>query len=91
MQDCESFMRRAYENGNAYWSPEFGYREQGLHSGDIPDADTQATVLFVDLRHSIGFYGLLDADAHPMLVDVEEQQLLQRGALVDRQFRRNPD
>src|SRR6202166_3598964 len=86
MQDCESFMRRAYENGNAYWSPEFGYREQGLHSGDIPDADTQATVLFVDLRHSIGFYGLLDADAHPMLVDVEEQQLLQRGARVHRQF-----
>jgi hypothetical protein len=25
------------------------------------------------------------------LVDVEEQQLLQRGPLVHRQFRRNPD
>jgi hypothetical protein len=28
---------------------------------------------------------LLDADSHPMLVDIEEQQLLQRGALVHRQ------
>ena len=86
MQDCESFMRRAYENGYTYRSPEFGYCEQGLHSGDITDTDPQAPVLFMDLRHSISFYGLLDADTHPMLVDVEEQQLLQRGALVHRQF-----
>jgi hypothetical protein len=34
---------------------------------------------------------LLDSDAHAMLVDVEEQKLLQRGALSHRQFRCNPD
>jgi hypothetical protein len=33
----------------------------------------------------------LDPDAHTVLVDVEEQKLLQRGALIHRQFRCNPD
>ena len=27
-----------------------------------------------------------DANTHPMLVDIEEQQLFERGALVDRQL-----
>jgi hypothetical protein len=33
----------------------------------------------------------LDPDSHAMLVDVEEQQLFQRGTLVHRQLRGNPD
>jgi hypothetical protein len=34
---------------------------------------------------------LLDPDAHTMLVDIEEQQLFQRGALVRWQSRCNSD
>ena len=82
MQHGETFMRRAHENSHAQGPAQVGYREQGLHAGDVAHADAQAAVLFVDLRHSVGFYGLLDAEAHAVLVDVEEQQLFQRGALV---------
>src|SRR5258708_2126114 len=79
MQHGEAFMRRAHENGNAQRSSQVGYREQRLHSRNVAHTDPQAAVMLIDFRHSIGLYRLLDPDAHAMLVDVEEQQLLQRG------------
>jgi hypothetical protein len=91
MQYGEAFMRGADEDGNAQGSAKVGYREQRLHAGDIAHSDPQAAVLLIDFRHSIGFYGLLDPEAHTMLVDIEEQQLFQRGALVRWQCRCNPD
>ena len=79
MQNREAFMRGANENGDAHRPAQIGNCEQGLHSGDIAHADAQAAVMLVDLRHPIGLDGLLDSDPHAMLVDVEEQQLFQRG------------
>jgi hypothetical protein len=38
--------------------------------------------LLIDFGHSISIYGLLNAYAHPVLVDVEEQQLFQGGPLA---------
>jgi hypothetical protein len=86
MQHGEALVRRAHEDGNAYRPSYVGYREQSLHPCDIAHTDAQAAVLLKDLRHSIGFNGLLDAETHAMLVDVEEQQLFQRGTLVELQF-----
>ena len=65
--------------------------KQRLHALDVADADAQAAFLLVDLGHAIGFDGLLNAQTHAMLIDVEKQQLLERGALFDRQFARDAD
>ena len=59
-------------------------REQVLHAGDVPDADREAALMLVNLGDTLRFDGLLDAEAYAVLVDVEEQKLLQRCALVDR-------
>ena len=84
MQHGKTLMGGTNENGHTQRPAEIRYREQGLHAGDVSHADTQTAVLLVDFRHSVGIYGLLDPDADTMLIDVEEQQLFQRGALVHR-------
>ena len=91
MQYRESFMRRTHEDGNAHRPSQVGYREQSLHPRDIADSNAQTAVLFIDLRHSISLYGLLDSDPHTMLVYIEEKQLFKCSALLYRQFRRNAD
>ncbi len=84
MQHDEALAREAHEDGNAQRSTRIGNREQGLDSFDVPDADGQTPLLFVDRGYPIGLDGFLDPEAHPMLVDVEEQELFQRRALIDR-------
>ena len=91
MQDREAFMRRAHENGNPDRPAFVGNGEQGLDSGDLADAYAQAAVLLIDLGYSIGVYGLLNAHPYAMLVYVEKQQLLQRGTLLNGQFRCDSD
>jgi len=84
VQHSKTLMGGTNENGHTQRSAEIRDGEQGLHAGDVSHADTQTTVLLVDFRHSIGIYGLLDPDSDTVLIDVEEQQLFQRGALVYR-------
>ncbi len=81
MQYGEAFVRGTHENGHAQRSAEIRYREQSLHPGNVADANAQSAVLFINLRHPISFYGLLDANTDAVLVDIEEQQLLQRRTL----------
>jgi hypothetical protein len=38
----------------------------------------------MDLGNAVSLDRFLDPEAHAMLIDVEEQELFQRGALVDR-------
>jgi hypothetical protein len=73
MQHGESFMRRAYEDGNSDRPAQIGNCEQRLNPGDITHANTQSSVLLEYLGHPVGLYGLLDTDSYAMLVDVEEQ------------------
>ena len=84
VQHGKALMGGPNENGHTQRPAEIRYREQGLHAGDVSHADTQTAVLLVDFRHSVGIYGLLDPDPDTVLIDVEEQQLFQRGALVYR-------
>jgi hypothetical protein len=84
VQHGKTLMGGTNENGHTQRPAEIRYREQGLHAGDVSHADMQSAVLLVDFRHSVGIYGLLDPDSDTMLIDVEEQQLFQRGALVYR-------
>ena len=86
VQDGKSFMRRPYENGNAYRPAEIGNREQSLNPVDITHPNAQPAVMLKYLGRAVDLDGLLDPDPHAMLVDVEEQQLFQRGTLVHRQF-----
>jgi hypothetical protein len=86
MEHRESLVGRADEDRHAHGSAEVGNGEQSLYSGDVADTDAQAPILLVDLGHPVCFNGLLDPVPHTMLVDVEEQQLFQRGTLVYRQF-----
>jgi hypothetical protein len=57
-----------------------------LNSLDVANAHAQAAVLLVDLGDPIGVYGLLNTHPYPMLIYVEEQQLLERWALRNGQF-----
>jgi len=84
VQHGKTLMGGTNENGHTQRPAEIRYGEQGLNAGDVSHADTQTTVLLVDFRHSVGIYGLLDPDSDTVLIDVEEQQLFQRGALVYR-------
>jgi hypothetical protein len=91
MQDRESLMRRAHENGNPQRTAFIGDGEQGLNSLDVADAYAQAAVLRVDFGHSIGVDGLLNAHPYSVLIYVEKQQLLQGGTLLNGQFRGDTD
>ena len=84
MQHHETLARQPHEHRDAERPAGIGYREQGLDSFDVPDADGQTAVVLMDLGNAVSLDGLLDPEAHAMLVDVEEQELFQRGALVDR-------
>jgi len=82
MQHRKSFMCRSNENGNPDGPAFIGNREQGLYSGNIADADAQAAVLLINLRHTIGVDRLLNTQAYTVLVEVEEQQLFQGRSLL---------
>src|ERR1017187_5786597 len=81
MQHHETVSGQAYEYGNAEWSTVVRHCKERLHTFDIPNADAQSAILLVDLRYAVSFDGLLNPYAHPMLIDVEEEQLLQGSAL----------
>jgi hypothetical protein len=87
MQHRKPFMRRAHENGNADRTSQLGNGEEGLHSRNVADANSQPAIKFVDFRDAIGIYGLLNSGSYPMLVYIEEQQLLERCTLLSRQVR----
>ena len=91
MQNHEAFVCQTHEDGDAQWTTGLGDGEQRLHALDVANADAQATVLFVYFRHPIGFDGLLNSQANPMLVHVEKKQMLQGDTLFSGQLRRNPD
>jgi len=91
MQNREAFVRRAHENGNPHRPALIGNCEQGLDSRDVANANAQAAVLLIDFGHPIGIDGLLNSHPDPMLVYVEKQQLLERRALLNGQFRGDSD
>ncbi len=86
MQHHEAHVGQPHEHRDTQRPPGFGYREQRLYTFDVAHPDAQAPVLLVNLRNPVGRYGLLDPDAHPMLIRVEKEQLLERGTLLHGQL-----
>jgi hypothetical protein len=82
MQHDEAFVSHTNEDRDAERPAVGGHREQSLHSRNVSDADTQAPVPLENLRRSISLYGLLDANADAVLIDIEKDQLLQGGTLL---------
>ena len=82
MQDREPFMCRADKNRNPDGAAFVGNGEQGLHAGDIADADAQAAILLIDFGHPVGIDRLLNAHSNTMLIDVEEKQLFEGWSLL---------
>ena len=89
---CSTAKRSCAERTNTATPssrPAVGDRKQRLHPVDVADPDAQAALLLVDLRDAIGVDRLLDARPDTVLIDVEEQQLFECRALLDRQFARD--
>ena len=82
MQDREPFMCRPDKNRNPDGAAFVGNGEQGLHAGDIADADAQAAILLIDFGDPVGIDRLLNADAYTVLVEVEKQQLFKGWTLL---------
>ena len=59
-------------------------REQCLHSLDVADADGQLAFVLADLGYTIGLDGLLYAEPDAVLIHIEEQQLFESSALIER-------
>jgi hypothetical protein len=91
MQNCEALMGGTHENGKTHRPAFLRDREKGLNALYLTHPYAQTAVLLIDLRHAIGVYGLLNPDADTMLINVEEKELLQGGALLNGQFRRDPE
>ncbi len=83
MQHHESLVRPTHEHRDAQWPAGVRYREQRLNPFDVADADAQAALVLKDLRYPIGLNGLLNSKAYSMLVDIEKEQLFERGPLFD--------
>ena len=82
MQNSKALVRRTHENGDTDRPSFLGNGEESLNAGYVADTHTQAAVLLVYFRHSIGIDRLLNADSYAMLVHVEEQQLFQGWTLL---------
>ncbi len=91
VQHQKSLVRQPHEDCNAERAADARYGEQRLHPFDVADAHLESARLFVDLRHAVGLDRLLDTQTYPMLVHIEEQQLLERCALFDRQLALDTD
>jgi len=71
MQHHEALVGQAHEHrDNPAGRPASVTGEQRLYAFDVAHPNAQASVLLVNLRDSVGRYGLLNPDADPVLIRV---------------------
>jgi hypothetical protein len=88
MQHRKALMGRPHEHCHTKQPARRRQREQVLHPDDFAYPHSEAALMLMYFRHPIGIYGLLNAHADAVLVNVEKKQLFQRSTLFRGQFRR---
>jgi hypothetical protein len=86
MQYHESLEGQPHEYCDAEQPVIVRYCKQRLNAGDLPDANAQRSFMLANLGDTIRLDRVLDAHSDAMLIYVEEKQLLEGCALIQRQL-----